>query len=86
MEWAEKILVEEETFDDVIFTDEAIQQYYRRIRVLKSRPKHPTKLHVWGSIATSLVLFKSNMTATQYTKILDTALVPLISTTYSDHH
>ena len=100
LEWAKKMLAEKETFDDVIFTDESTFEVeyhstksYRRVgqpRILKSRPKHPAKLHVWGGIskrgATSLVLFQSNMTATRYTKLLDAALVPFITKTYPDHH
>ena len=88
LDWAEQMIKENEQFDDVIFTDESSFQVeynakkaYRRIgepRILRQRPKHPAKMHVWGGIskrgATQIVLFKTNMTATRYTSILDAAL------------
>lgn len=100
LDWAKKMLEQNETFDDVIFTDETTFEVdfhctksFRRIgqpRILKQRPKHPAKVHAWGGIskkgATPLVLFKANLTATRYTKILDAALLPFINQTYPDHH
>ena len=100
LEWVQKMIQESETFDDVIFTDESTFQVeyharkaYRRIgepRILRQRPKHPAKIHVWAGIskrgATQIVLFKANMTATRYTSILDASLVPFISSVYSDGH
>ncbi len=97
LEWAQKMLTDKEQFDDVIFTDESSFQVeyharraYRRLgepRLLRSKPKHPAKVHVWGGIskkgATDIVLFNSNMTATRYTTILDASLVPFIQKNFS---
>ena len=97
LEWAQKMIVEKEMFDDVIFTDESSFQVeyhsrraYRRIgepRILRPKPKHSAKVHVWGGIskrsATEIVLFKTNMTATRYTTILDAAF---IRSSFSDSH
>ena len=92
MEWCKKMIKNEEQFDDVIFTDESsvmLERHRRRCyckrgapRKLKPRPKHTVKVHIWGGIskcgATSVVIFTGIMTATQYTKILDTALLPFV--------
>ena len=100
LDWAEQMIKENEQFDNVIFTDESSFQVeyhakkaYRRIgepRILRQRPKHPAKIHVWGGIskrgATQIVLFKANMTATRYTSILDAALVPFLNSAYPDGH
>ena len=100
LEWVRKMLATKENFHDVIFTDELTFEVeyhstkcYRRIgqpRILKSRPKHPDKIHAWGGIpkkgATTLILFKGTMTATRYTKILHAALVPFIAKAYPTNH
>lgn len=56
----------------------------------KPRPKHPTKVHVWGGISvrgvTPLVIFDGIMTAVTYGTILKEALVPFISSTYPESH
>lgn len=100
LEWAKKLIEDEENFDDVIFTDESTFQVeyharraYRRVgepRLLRPRPKHPAKIHVWAGIskkgATNLVLFQGNMTATRYTAILQASLLPFIEAKYPDGH
>ena len=100
LEWAQKMIADGEKFDDVIFTDESTFQVeyharraYRRLgepRILRQKPKHPAKVHVWGGIskrgATQIILFKANMTATRYTQILDASLVPFIDCAYRDGH
>ena len=58
LEFANKCLAENETFDDVIWTDETSVQLECRRRHcfrkqnetprLKPRPKHPIKVHVWA--------------------------------------
>lgn len=64
-----------DTFDDVIFSDEStieIKRHARRcfrkkgeLRKMKAVPKHPFKVHVWGGISrrgkTRLVIFKGIM-------------------------
>ena len=100
LEWAKKMISENEQFGDVIFTDESTfkveyhaRRAYHRIgepRILQQRPEYPAKVHVWGGIskqgATQIVLFKANMTATHYTTILDAALVPFIQSSYPNNY
>ena len=88
------------TFSDVIWTDECSVQleshrkvtYHRKGEPARmcSKPKHPSKVHVWGGIlkkgATSIVIFTGIMNATVYTDILEAALVPFIEGHYPDHH
>lgn len=87
---------EEEKFDNVIFTDEStfqveyyVRRAYRRLgepRILRQKPKHPAKVHVWAGIskrgATNIVLFYTNLTATRYTTILDAAFVPFVQSCF----
>ena len=77
-EWAQQHL--HDNFDNVIWTDEAsVQLETHRKRCYrkkgetpkpKPRPKHPVKVHVWGSIskygATELVIFTGIMNAEFY--------------------
>ena len=103
LEWARKMMTENERFDDVVFTDESTFQveyhakraYRRRLgepRLLRPKPKHPAKVHVWGGIskrgATKIVLLHSNMTATRYmyTTILDGGFVPFVREYFPDGH
>lgn len=97
LEWAQRMIASKETFDNVIFSDESSFQVeyharkaYRRIgepRILRQKPKHPAKVHVWAGIskrgATQIVLFKANLTATRYTSILDAALVPFVQSSFA---
>ena len=89
-----------ETFDDVIFTDECSVQLEqhgklcfrkeKEPRVLKQRPKHPVKVHIWAGIsmrgATRVIMFTGNMNAVKYGKILEAGLVPFIRTCYPEGH
>ena len=100
--WAFEQLIEvlENGFEDVIWTDETTVQLETHRRhayrkkgeqaVLKPRPKHPIKLHVWGGISkrgpTPRMIFKGTMDAEKYTSILQSCLVPFIHTTYPDSH
>ena len=68
------MIAENEMFDDMIFTDESrfqvecrARRAYSRIgepRILRQKPKHPEKVHVWGGTCiskrggTEIVLFK----------------------------
>ena len=90
LEWCQKMLDTKEQFEDVIFAGESSIQLethrkrcYRKKcapRMLKPRPKHPLKVHVWGGISkrgpTSIVIFTGLMTATRYTQILQAGLLP----------
>ena len=100
VEWCKERLMEGETFDDVIFTNESTIQLdcHRRKsfrkrgapRKLKYGHKHPPKLHVWAGIsrrgATNIVMFDSIMTATRYGDILSASLVPFIKEKYPSSH
>ena len=87
-------------FDDVIWSDECSVQLesHRKVTYRKegqpskmvSRPKHPPKVHVWGGIsargATAVVIFTGVLTATRYTDILDSALVPFLTQNFPTTH
>ena len=59
-------------------------------RKLKSRPKHPLKLHVWTGIstpgATPIVIFSGILTATRYCEILQEGLLPFIEGVFPADH
>ena len=87
-------------FENVIWTDETTVQLESHRRhsyrkrgeqpVLKPRPKHPTKVHVWAGIsrrgATPVVIFEGTMNADLYISILRSGLVPFIRSIYPDSH
>jgi len=99
-EWCQVQLDKNEKFENVIFTDECTVQldHHGRLcfrkekeqRLLKQRPKHAAKVHIWGGIsmrgATQLVMFSGIMNAPRYGEILETGLVPFIKTCYPDGH
>ena len=99
-EWCQRQLDNKETFDDVIFTDECSVQLEqhgklcfrkeKEPRVLKQRPKHPVKVHIWAGIsmrgATRVIMFTGNMNAVKYGKILEAGLLPFIRTCYPEGH
>ena len=86
--------------EDVMWTDEYSVQLesHRKMTYYKegepsrmtSRPKHPSKVHVWASIsakgATSIVHFTGILTAARYTDILEATLIPFIEERYPEHH
>jgi len=87
-------------FPNVIWTDECsiqlescrkitLQKKGKPIR-LSARPKHRPKIHVWGGIsargATPIVIFTGTLIATQYTRILEAAVVPFIQRCYPTGH
>ena len=100
LQWCHQQLEAEETFSDVIWTDESSIQIdshrrrcyrkYHRPKRLKPRPKHPAKVHIWGGIsprgATPIVIFTGILIATRYTKILEAGLLPFVTTTFPDGH
>ena len=100
IEWCQKQIDNNEKFENVLFTDECTVQldHHGRLcfrqegepRVLKPRPKHPTKVHIWGGIsargATRIVMFTGIMNAQRYTQILDKGLIPFLSEYFPDGH
>ena len=93
LDWCKDRLMENEQFDNVIFTDECSVQLdshgrlcfckEKEVRKIKPKPKHPTKVHIWGGISkrgtTELVIFKGIMKAEHYCTILQDGLLPFIS-------
>ena len=88
--WCREQLRVGERFGNVIFSDECTIQLehhgrlcFQKKRKLKSRAKHPAKLHVWGAIssrvAVPIVMFSGIMDAVRYGDILDASLVLYLS-------
>ena len=87
-------------FERVIWSDETSVQLdcHRRFCCRKKgqkprykpRPKHPTKVHVWGGISwngrTNVCIFDGIMDAELYTKILKECLVPFCQEIYPGGH
>lgn len=91
----------DETFDDVIFSDESSiqlhgnkQTCYRQNGsgpIHLPKPKHPLKLHVWAAIskrgASRILIFKDIMRKEFFTeKILKDTLLPYIQTAFPNGH
>lgn len=88
--WAQECLANNDTFDDVIWSDETSVQLechrrhcFRKAnqpRKLKPRPKHPVKVHVWAANskrgATEVCIFEGMMDAQFYVQILQNYLLP----------
>ena len=99
-EWCQKQLDNRENFENAIFTDECTVQldHHGRLsfrkekeqRVLKQRPKHPAKIHIWGGISirgpTRIIMFTGKMDAIRYGKIVEAGLVPFVRTCFPDGH
>ena len=91
-EWCQQQLDNDEQFEDVIFTDECTIQldHHGRLcfrkekapQILKQRAKHLAKIHIWKGIsmrgATHLIMFKGNMNAIRYDKIVEAGLVSFV--------
>ena len=89
-----------ETFEDVIWSDETSVQLECHQRhsfhkqgqppKLKPRPKHAIKVHVWARIskrgATRVCIFEGKMDASFYFEILTRFLLPLISQKFPHSH
>ena len=100
LEWCKERLLEQENFEDVIFTDESsiqLENHRRKSfrkrgapRKLKYKHKHPVKVHVWGGIskrgATKIVIFQGIMTATVYGDILSASFLPFVRGHYQHGH
>ena len=77
LEFAQRVIATEDTFDNIIFSDEcsiSLQQFrrtcYRKVGEppkRKPKPKHPLKVHVWAGIsrhsATKICVFEGIMEA-----------------------
>lgn len=79
--FCQKLIDDNEHFDDIIFTDECTIQL----------PKHALKIHVWGGISrrgtTQLLLFEGILKADFFVEsILKKTLLPFIKTVYPDKH
>ena len=101
LEFAEACLARGDVFENVIWTDECsveIQRHTRRSfrkvgepKVLRGRPKHPFKVHVWGGIsmagATDVVIFTGIMDADFYAEeIIRNTLHPFITRVFPVTH
>ena len=98
--WCKERLEDDESFEDVVFSDEcSVEQdshgrlCFRRKkepRKLKSCPKHPVKVHVWAGIShrgpTPVVIFTGTLTSTRYCTILEQGLIPFLEDAFPDHH
>ena len=90
--WCKERLEDDESFEDVVFSDEcSVEQdshgrlCFRRKkepRKLKPCPKHPVKVHVWAGILhrgpTPVVIFTGALTSTRYCTILEQGLIPFL--------
>ena len=95
--FAERCLEAEETFDDVVFTDESSIWLERHNKVcfrkkgmpakLKPTVKHPYKVHVWGGIskrgATSILIF-TGIKEFYVEAILRDTLLPFVRERFPD--
>lgn len=97
---AQKWIAENETFIDVIFTDEttvALDRFatmsFRKTgrRVFKPKPKHPLKVHVWGAISRlgpgPIAIFDGIMDRTFFEDaIIKETASPYIRENFGVHH
>ena len=101
LEFCLKCLEDDETFDDVIFSDECSVQMEKHAKIcfrgkweqpkLKGKAKHPYKVHVWAGIskrgATKILIFDGNMDAKFYVEeILARTLLPFIQSKFAEGH
>lgn len=84
----------------MLFTDESTVQleHHSRLcfrrrnrpRVLKQRPKHPIKLHIWGGIskrgATNVIMFTGIMNAERLATVYEAGLLPFLRDQFPDGH
>ncbi|KAJ8026316.1 Transposable element Tcb2 transposase [Holothuria leucospilota] len=93
-----ELALTKETYHNVVFTDECTVELDNHARitfrkkdekpVIKGRPKHPYKLHVWAGIskrgATPIFIFEGIMKQEFYVDILKQALVPFGRKTFPE--
>lgn len=97
VEFCERLIAADDTFDNVIFSDEcSIQLHQNKLHSYRQKdacaavlpkPKHPLKIHVWAAIskrgASKIRLFEGIMDSTFYVEnILRDALVPFIQSKF----
>ncbi|WKY05771.1 hypothetical protein Q1695_006179 [Nippostrongylus brasiliensis] len=100
VEFCSEMLAANETFSDCVFTDECCIQVEANTRQcftrdqdqasrLRSRPKHPAKIHVWGGISTrgttDLVLFagRVRLYSKMYCQILEKSYLKFMKKKYN---
>ena len=100
LEFAKQCIAAEDSFDDVVWTDESSIQLVRhtksiRVKVGKEKnfkpvPKHALKVHVWAGIskrgATNICIFDQIMDVVVYVDILKDCLVPFLKDRFPDGH
>ena len=101
MTFCKTLITKNDSFNDIIFTDEcSVQLHGNKIVVYREKdcpapiipkPKHPLKIHVWAGISrkgtTSIVIFDGIMTSSYYTEtILTHGLLPFIQKVYPNGH
>ncbi|CAG2213127.1 unnamed protein product [Mytilus edulis] len=98
--YALECIINRETFDNVIFTDETTVKIQSSTRYsfrkegeetqAKGKPKHPYQVHVWGGISrqgpTGLYIFTGIMDSVFYQEILNEQLLPFIQEKYPNGH
>ena len=99
--FCQSLLERNDTFDDVIFTDESSIQLHSNkrtsyrpkhsVNTCMPKPKHPLKLHVWAGISrrgpTKITIFEGIMDSEFYTNsILRDNLVPFIHSRFPNTH
>ena len=92
--WCKKQITNKEDFKNVIFTDECTVQleYHNKIckkqpRLLKQKPKHPAKVHIWEESQLKVQPRLSDiMNAIRYGQILAASLIPFIQDHYLRGH
>ncbi len=99
VEFCEEMLCSGEKFENVLFTDECTVQLERHKRkafvknghkhmVLRSKAKHPVKVHIWAGIswqgATKIVIFngKCRMNSELFCRVIKEVYVPFAKKTY----
>lgn len=97
--FCERLIRDNDTFDDVIFSDEcSVQLHQNKVCSYRPKdscapvlpkPKHPLKIHVWAAIskrgASQIKLFEGIMDSVFYTEsILKDTLLPFITAKFGE--
>ena len=101
IEFANHLIDSDDQLQDVIFTDETSVQLHNNVsvsyrkfnaaRIMKPKPKHPLKVHVYGAIsrrgAMNPVIFEGIMDAEFFTnEILENNVVPFVRQAFPESH